>query len=123
MFPCTQEPNVLRLLEVSQGGQPQEAALQLVFPSAVLPHVALDISGPEPCLYAMTARGFLHAVILPGGPPRSSSPGQRAGLSGLASVSPDSSITCADLSAGVHAQAALQHCRWCNQLYLDMAVR
>ena len=94
---------MLRLLEFSQGGHLQEAALQLVFPSALLPHVALDLSGSQPCLYAMTARGFLHAVSLP---PQSSAPGQRAGLSRLAPVSPDSSITSTDLSTGVHASGS-----------------
>ncbi len=97
---------MLCLLESSQGGQLQEAALQLDFQSALLPHVALDVSEPQPCLYAMTARGFLHAVSLSGGPPQPSAPGQRVGLSRLAAVSPESSITSTDLSAGVHAQAA-----------------
>ena len=102
---CTaflQEPNVLRLLDFSQGKQLQEGALQLAFHSPLLPHVALDVAGPQPCIYALTARGFLHCISLSRGPAPSSSragPGQQASVSQLSSIQQDS-IVSVDLTAG-----------------------
>ena len=93
---------MLRLLEHSQGGQRQDTALQLAFQSPVLPHVALDVTGLQPCVYALTARGFLHCISLPARPVPSSSraaPGQQASVSQLASVQQDSIVT-VDLTAG-----------------------
>lgn len=116
---------MLRLLEVSQGEQLQGAALHIAFQSPVLPHVALDVSGLQPCIYALTARGFLHCIGLPGAPAPSSSsraaPGQQASLSQLASVRQDG-IVSVDLTAGACCPNVLvlrccwrtPHCLMCD---------
>ena len=119
-----QDPHVLSLLEFREAGQLQEAALQLAFPSRLLPHVALDISGPQPRLYAITARGILHAISLPGmQPPASASRalaahGQQQGGSQLAGVSADSSITSIDLSSGACRHEPVPAAALCTVLAL-----
>ena len=98
---------MLRLREFSGAGELQGAALHLAFPSALLPHAALDASGQAIRVYALTARGFLHCISLPAAPPApppSRGPavaaGQQALLSRLAGVSADTAMTVVSLSAG-----------------------
>lgn len=91
-----QAPNVLKLKAHSHGGSPGQA-LHLAFPSALQPHIALDTTGNEPELYAVTGRGYLHAISLAG----FQQPGQQMSLANAVTAS---------ISAGVHT---IQHCAVC----------
>ena len=98
---------MLHLREFSATGQLQGAALHLAFPSALLPHVALDASGQGIRMYALTARGFLHCFSLPAAAPAPAPSrggpaivGQPARLSRLAGVSADNAMRSISLSAG-----------------------
>lgn len=90
---------MLSLLEFSDTEPVRNGDMQLAFPSALSPHVALDVSGPQPLVYVMTARGILHAITLPG-----RQDGQRLGgpqNSILSNMPTDgSAIASADLSNG-----------------------
>ncbi len=100
---CLQEPEVLSLLEFSNTEPVRDGALQLIFPSALSPHVAVDVSGSQPRVYAVTARGFLHAISLPGLQEHGQQQGDRH-RSILARVPSDgSAFAGADLSQGEHS--------------------
>ncbi len=57
---------MLNLLGYSSDEPVRESALRLAFSSALSPHVAVDVSGPEPSVYAITASGHVHTIALPG---------------------------------------------------------
>lgn len=88
---------MLNLLGFSSDEPVRESALRLEFSSALRPQVAVDVSGPEPSVYAVTANGLVHAIALPGPQDR----GDADCASILSNMpSDDSAISSTDLSSG-----------------------
>ncbi|BDA47676.1 probable nuclear pore complex protein Nup160 at C-terminar half [Coccomyxa sp. Obi] len=91
-----EEPSVLNLLGFSSDEPVRESALRLAFSSALSPHVAMDVSGPDSSVYAVSASGHVHTIALPG--PQDQ--GDADFVSMLASMPSDgSAISSADLSS------------------------
>lgn len=106
---------MLNLLGYSSDEPVRESALRLAFSSALSPHVALNVSGPEPSVYAVTASGHVHAIALPG----PQDPGDADFTSILTSMPSDgSAISSTDISSGKPATSLnpCPRCAWTRLL-------